>query len=532
MSASFALNTIPTATLTVAVGYNPLENNKPATIHTILPQIKPRQRVIVELTINKGGGDVTRLAAGKYIIFDGFLAGIGIQRAYNQFNYVLNLVHWLDDLNNSSMIAGNWFPGVPDDYTAAAAIETFGSTGANQNVTIAAAASIASEIFTDQNISEDLWGLGIKKMFTAMAEGPKGLTDDEAGEIKNDAALAALERMPGTAPNAPKLGFSTGDSLQDAISQYFSATIKSSSGQTSFWGKLISDYCPQFCFAISPATDWATPIPFCPGLRWKRGGKEISIKDYNYSNFNANMSQIIESVNILWPLTTQNGVQFELPTLPPGRVAYYAPAAQWPEPDVADADSKRGLRLFKTPPTWFAQLGAADVGALLSTGDARTVAAPGVPPAGLGPPTGAEAANKNKTVVDNFAKQWFINEVLQQRYGEISGPLRFDIAPGSIVKIELPPSSPGATSNEYVVASVISVSYVINAERAMSGTTFTLAHTKTKDENDDTDTDFVADAPPLYPASSWAGGPLAEPLAEPGPLDGVGDVNPNIPGQV
>lgn len=63
VSASFALNTIPTATLTVAVGYNPLENNKPATIHTILPQIKPRQRVIVELTINKGGGDVTRLAA-------------------------------------------------------------------------------------------------------------------------------------------------------------------------------------------------------------------------------------------------------------------------------------------------------------------------------------------------------------------------------------------------------------------------------------------------------------------------------------
>lgn len=507
VSASFALNTIPTATVLAAVGYNPADNNKPATIHTLLPKIRQRQRVVVEIDVKAGGGDTSRITAGTYKIFDGFLAGIGFQRSHNQFNYVLNLVHWLDDLNNSSMISGNWFPGVPDDYTVAAVIENQG-TGPGQN--IAAAPYFDRTFFSDANLTGDLWGKSIKPALEKIANGPAWPADSKDSS-KNDSALKALARMPGSAPNYAALKFNTGANLQEAIASYFSSTIKESSGQTSFWGKLISEYCQQFLFAISPAVDWALPIPFCSGLRWKPGGKEITIKDYSHANFNANMAQIIESVNILYPLTTQNGVNFNSSNPLPQRVAYYRPAAQYPPQAAVDKNDqrKRGMRLFKSPPVWFAHLSPSSAAGLLSSIDARTTSQPAPAAQGNAPPSGPQSIQQNKNVIENFAKQWFINEVLQQRYGEISGPLRFDIAPGSIVKIELPPSSPTARSSEYAVASVMGVSYVINAEKAMAGTTFTLAHTKTKAENDDTTTDFVTDEPPLYPGTAWYGGPLA-----------------------
>lgn len=509
VSASFALNTIPTATLLAAVGYNPLDGYKSATIHRILPQIRQRQRVVVEIEVTPGGGDTSKITAGKYKIFDGFLAGMGFQRSHNQFNYVLNLVHWLDDLNNSSMISGNWFPGVPDDYSVAATIENLNS-GPGQNIT--AEPAVYSANFSDDKLREDLWVKSIKPTFETIANGPQWPASDRDA-LKNDAALKALARMPGTAPNYTPLKFDTGANLQEAIAKYFTSTIKDSSGQTSFWGKLISDYCQQFLFAISPAVDWALPIPFCSGLRWRRGGKEIAIKDYSYANFNCNMAQIIESVNILYPLTTQNGNDFRLAAPPPPRVAYYKPAAQYPPQSEIDKNDerKRGMRLFKSPPVWFAQLSLAAEGGLLSAIDARQTTQPAPAAAGNAPPTGPQAIQSNVRVIEKFAQQWFINEVLQQRYGEISGPLRFDIAPGSIVKIELPASDPNNAAAEYVVASVMGVSYVINAEKATAGTTFTLAHTKTKAENDDTSTDFVTNEPPLYPKSVWLGGPLAIP---------------------
>ena len=511
VSASFALNTIPTATILAAVGYNPLKNNEPATIHKLLPNIRQRQRVVVEIVVSPGGGDLSRITAGKYKIFDGFLAGIGFQRSHNQFNYVLNLVHWLDDLNNSSMVAGNWFPGVPDDYTAAAIVETLG--GCTQN--IGAAPSVKATLFADGNLKSDLWEKSIKPMFEDIANGPPALVDNP--ELKNDAALKALARMPGPAGKSlggyAPLGFNTGANLQEAIANYFTASVKESSGQTSFWGKLISDYCQQFLFAVSPAVDWALPIPFCSGLRWQQGGKEITIKDYSYANFNSNMAQIIESVNILYPVESANGVNFTSPAPVSRGVAWYKPAAQYPPQSSIDTndDRKRGMRLFKSTPAWFSKLADASVAGLLSAIDARTTSQPAPAAGGNAPPNGTQAIQSNLNVIERFAQQWFINEILQQRYGEISGPLRFDIAPGSIVKIELPPSSPTEQSSEYMVASVMGVSYVINAEKAMAGTTFTLAHAKTKAENDDTATDFVTDKPPLYPATSWPGGPLAAP---------------------
>jgi hypothetical protein len=227
------------------------------------------------------------------------------------------------------------------------------------------------------------------------------------------------------------------------------------------------------------------------------------------------MTQIIESVNIFYPIDTKNGVDVTQEERD-DTLSYYESCAQYPAADALT--NTRGLKLFKNPPGWFSGMGATHLSAANSAVGARTTTAPkaGTPKPVGGPVPAPQAYEAHKSTLELFAQQWYVNEVLQQRYGELSGPLRFDIAPGSTVKIELPQSDAhkekkAQNTDEYIVASVMSVSYVINAERATAGTSFAIAHTKTQHEN--TLADYTVDVPPLYPEAEWPGGPLAVPSA-------------------
>lgn len=515
VSASFALNTIPTASLIVAVGSN-VVTGKSATIHDALKRLGPRDKVKVMLEITAGSGDTSMMEAGTYTIFDGFFIGIGYQRSENHANYTLNLVHWVDDLNNSSGINGNWFPGVPHDYAQQALIDSAGKT-----TSAAPAGKLDQSIPTLNNMKTDLWEEVLKPIFTALA-GFSGrlLQDSNTNLTGNSAALAALQRMPGNGkhnykPLAMHLDDLATANLPASLSSYLAGSINDSFAQNSFWAKLVAEYTGQFLFALSPSVDWVLPIPFCAGLRWRDGGKEITARQYNYANFNANMSQIIESVDILYGVNSATGLYAITNPPPPIRPSYYQPAASWPpikETDPGADEFKRGLKLFKNPPEWLSKLDPTKLSGQRATAGARHAAAPDRSAGDLADDlddTGA-AYKQIRTIVESYAKQFYLTEVMQQRYGELSGPIRFDIAPGSIVKIHTPARDKKLETDktEFVIASVISVSYVINAERAIAGTSFAIAHTKTEKEAKD-GSYYSTDLPPLY-KEAWHGGPLAE----------------------
>lgn len=513
VSASFALNTIPTASLVVAVGINAL-TGKPATIHDARTKLQPRDKVKVKIEILPGTGDIEKLAPGTYTIFDGFFIGIGYQRSENQANYTLSLVHWADDLNNSSAINGNWFPGVPHDYAQQAlidiAVPRSGASAGGSPI-----CRVDKTIPTRANAEDDIWEKVLKPTLTALAEFSGGLkqtpgTQDE----RNDAAVKAFERMPGAGQKYYKpLGLSLAGGVDTAnfdlsFTAYIGQSLNDSLAQNSFWAKIVAEYSGQFLFALSPAVDWVLPIPFCAGLRWTADAKTIKAADYNYASFNANMSQIIESVNILYPYDSVTGALFLEASPPADRPSYYKPAASYP--DVGDKKGVAGLRLFKNTPDWLAKLSPAAALGQSSAVERRSI--PAANPGGetVGDLKDVEAAYKKyASIVERYAKHFYLTEVLQQRYGELSGPLRFDIAPGSIVKIFTPARDRalGVGETEFVVASVISVSYVINAERAIAGTSFAIAHTKIEKElQSDL---YSAESPPLY-KKAWYGGPLAE----------------------
>jgi hypothetical protein len=513
MSASFALNTIPTASLIVAVGnrVNGTGGITKATIHDAKSKLQMRDKVKVTLDIIPGA----KLQSGSYTVFEGYYAGIGYQRSHNNANYVLNLVHWLDDLNNSSAINGNWFPGAPFDYAQQALYD--GSVNDRVNA-FGPAPAIGVRRANVANLTRDLWGDVIKPIFEELGKFGGGATQSRLPpgadpRDRNDAAEAAFEKIPGASPNYVPLSLALdsadNQNIASSIASYFDKTIGESFVQNSIWAKLVGEYAADFLFAISPAVSWAVPIPFCGGLRWTAGDKVIRASEYSYASFNANMSQIIESVNVYYPLVSETNLANG--SGPPNRkISYYRPCAEWPD---KNAQNKRGLKLFKEPPRWGTEIGSSGLNAGNSSGNARLTVAPDGGGTALAPGLRdtASAVLGVRPIMQRFAKHWYMSEILKQRYGELSGPLRFDIAPGSIVKIEMPIRDRRQEANptDFLYASVMSVSFAINAERGNAGTSFAIAHTKTEEEMSSA-SQYATDTPPMY-ANKWSSGPLAVP---------------------
>lgn len=538
ISATFGLNSIPSASLVVATGIN-ARTGQPATIHENKDRLKPRDRAVVTLTMRDARGDTKKVEQGEFVIFDGFYVGIGYQRSFNSANYTLSLVHWLDDLNNSSMANGNWFPGAPFDLAQNAAyyaLDPNPGAGVGQWSTVPTI-DVKGKIINPQNLQDDLWGKIFKPVFESVASWPspryQGNSNNQ--DAKNDAALAALKRMPGEGKKYYKKlaldleGLSSKD-IAYSVRQAISKDALESFAYSTFWGKLVGDYAPQFFFAISPCVEYALPVPLYAGLSTPH--TKIWADDYGYANFNANMSQLLESVDVFYPSGSATGWGIGGRT---GKAqSLVNPMGYYP---LQAKQDQRGMKLLKEPPGWMANtmpastysgrstaVTAKAIGDTMSpqTGESKP------PPDYLEPDKALEEVTKrqaNGRVLDRFAEHWYKTELLSQRFGELSGKLRFDIAPGSIVEIEVPPRDLRRASTwkellwsgrdpDALFATVTQVSYVINAERATAGTSFALAHIRTNEENKnetivDCETCGNKKRPPLY-KNEWKGAPLSE----------------------
>lgn len=505
ISATFGLNSIPTASLTVAVGYDAASGQtREATIHKLRKQIKPRDPVTVWLKITPEAGQKDKMENGRFVIFEGMLAGIGYQRSHNSANYVLQLIHWLDDLNNSSALNGKWFQNAPFLMATNAAFVALQTEGnAHSSVPIIDA---NGDLIRKDKISRDLWGEVIKPIFNKMAQ--YKLPQSRP----NEAALKALKRMP-VAPGNAKLALNldglNGNNIEMSVRTALTKDALESFAYTSFWGKLVGEYASQFFFAVSPAIEHAYVVPFFGGLKHD-GNKTYVIKgdEYSYANFNASMSQLIDSVVVFWPQQMD-------PMLSTGgqvRMAdvYTQPAGQYP---FKPGEERPGLKLFKDLPSWLTNMSPWPIFTGATTGVKGKRPGDCIAPAtgeGDPPPEWLLPADVAGGMADGvskrFAEHFYKTEFLSQRYGELSGKLRFDIAPGSIVRIELPNSE--IQSDGAMIAAVTQVSYAINAERALAGTSFALSYIRTEEEDEDTTLISQTYAPLYKDSIKWPGGPL------------------------
>jgi hypothetical protein len=219
---------------------------------------------------------------------------------------------------------------------------------------------------------------------------------------------------------------------------------------------------------------------------------------------------MVESVDIFY--SQQSGSGYSTGGNTPQPLSYYNPWGRFPK----DNKEFRGQILIKEPPSWLSNPvpHAVYAGATTGTTDkqpgdgSKSGTGNDTPPGGVPRPTEAEKDFTNESeggnILDRFAKHWYQSEVLSQRYGELSGKLRFDIAPGSVVRIMTPNSSLG--DELPMLGTVTQVSVVINAEQHVAGTSFALSNLRTQREN--TNDKLTSRRPPLY-KEVWSGGHLA-----------------------
>ena len=96
-----------------------------------------------------------------------------------------------------------------------------------------------------------------------------------------------------------------------------------------------------------------------------------------------------------------------------------------------------------------------------------------------------------------------MSNAINGRLGSFTTKLRYDIAPGTILKLERGPENPFDTSS-YMrlpvtnVAQVSRVSNNINAESGIASTTFEVVHVRTEEENKDESGMYSTDEHPFF----------------------------------
>lgn len=531
---SFAINKIPLASCTVAVGLN-VQQQTVALIHQAAQgiQFMTRARVIADIqgywgSANRPGdrpGDPGLWSlAGPQVIFDGYVTGVSQQRAPGRYIFSIQLIHWLADLAFSSIFSEESHPENPSKYSNFASYSAFASAATRPHFL---AGRRFSQNFTPSNIQADLWGRAIGQTFCQIAQEPLtqiGSPACSGGTRRNDLALAALNRIEGLSGkwgNTPYvygkplsmggLG-SIGTLVAKAINRYVGGQTTASWWHTTLWDKLVGDLGPAFMCHLVPRVQSAIVAPFVPGLNvfWTSIVDASEISGISLGSF---VRRPIRAVGIY------AGIEFGTAGSPGGAAGVIRDigigGCFMPDPDA------RGTVLIRRAPGWLSTIPALASSPTKTIMGGRSRGATGsmLTPISAGNLRG-DASGKTSTTVGSdsgelyarLARYVYVTEMLRGRTGTLTGKLRFDIAPGSNVVVFnearggalRPRISPLSFS-----ATVTRVESVLDAEQQQAGTTLHLAHVRNANEQNDPQGRYSLDAHPLYD-QRFVGSPLVD----------------------
>lgn len=518
-SSSWAVNEIPTAVCMLAIG----RNAKSLEIASIHKGGRPKQITKATVTFKPKGeyGIASRGLLGRHIlnwpdgvqtIFDGYFTGFAFRKINGKVSIVVSLLHWTAALGFSSCTTKAGHVSNPSSLNAAAVLASLNDPGSGQGNYISSL--VPAQVCAGQ-IGDDLWG-GIKNVFCKLAGTPTMPVGSEfdclgAGDFgTNDFALNALSKIEG--PGGPSAGAgvaavagvaatSSGcsmpykygvplkisslgvDAVVDAVALAIGEETILSYGSTSFWDKLIGQFCPMFGMAVVPMVSSAILIADTPaygGGVWKK----INPIDYDSFDMTAELHRPLRAVGVVVDWVSQTKVGMEdggggssdvVPLL----------GGCYVENSVEPGD---GMVLYVSPPSWLSKLADPSIIVTNTSGtDQAPIKTATTPAAETGPPRDASTLGVNaNSLYKRYAQMVYASQSLRGRGGSASGKLRFDIAPGSIVHIDASFEPFIGAEDDLAmpqIACVQRVGIAINAEAGLAGTTFVLSHVRGVDEN-------------------------------------------------
>jgi len=562
----FALNTIPTAIITCAVGGD-VYQNLPSSFHLLNNDPTPGRtnymplivRAMIIPTIattpahNRYGSSWYPINKWFHV-FQGYVTGVSIETTSGGYRAVLQCVHFCADLAFSSAASRTSVPQNPASISVNPLSRQFPAGNQVMPLGIAYYNGLLPVFdgLDQEKMKDDLWGNGLGVLFKNLcAKDRFGLPAAAVQVIKpttsmNYEALRALlkvEGFPGGIPYkyASPVKFIIGDNdalaagrivlFRNMISLLSLTSNADSIATSTLWDKLINEYSSLFMIAVVPMIDRLLVVPFLPNVT----ADYIYIPPYEVIGC---MSQGM----VTRPLRGVGLLTFGTAPIPAMGNAQNPANAVSNNSNVAYIGGYYESSLFPTgqikivrSPPWLENV-ALNIGTAGKTAGFNNIKGAAAAP-NVGKKLGDEIKTKdviaNANIVSNqLAKMLYGFELLKDRQFTATLPLRFDIAPGSTISV-------GIAEDPFVLAGVLAtgqpvggpfeplkalevlpkdtldqifglvnrVTINIDASTQTATTTINLSYARNRKENFLTD-DFTALEHPLY-IRPFVGAPLS-----------------------
>lgn len=548
-------NAIPFCSVSVATGRDvtrPASASGLSPIHIKGKLLRLPSRAQVELKVvreDSKGSTVHDWPDDWFTVFEGWISSISpdVARGSNSVN--LQITHWLSDLDFSSPYSEAVHPTSPADFLFNAAVVSGTRNDPNVPVVVGGTAVNKALAFLDSNsLKQDLWDTegvsGLRPFLQAIAaerlfnwqqiQRFAGIDDQQPSKEKrtNELMQRALDKFEPIFDE--DLGFSFYELgqelklrsdlvaypqiLQRFRSQFSLAVYSPSFLGGTMWEKLVAGWASQFMFSIIPLADRALTIPYIP---WNsRSWTIIREDEFDAMPQTFQSRRPIRAVAVIGTFGSQTGMDGKKQPGAPANSKRQVMGYYEPRPSVVNA-TLDGMTIYVEAPAWINDPILQGMSTQTARKDGKVPLAqnPKGPPLKEGEePVAKTIEDKAKSAValaDALAKATYLQEATRWRQGVIATALRFDICPGSSVRIHSSPDklvagileASGSETSEGYIGRVVRVSWEIDisGSQPSAQTVFHLAYLRSFQENDDEA--FSSEEHPLW-ENTWTGAPL------------------------
>lgn len=508
-SSTFAKNEVPTATCVLATGTSVSGNTSTGIPEELAENLDGAELTKAEVFMRFGegsrweGSTTREWPTAEECIFEGYYAGLSYARVGPQVQMTINLVHQLVDLTFGSLMTGWQHPSNPANFLEPAVAPLVGGTGGDCVSADAGGTQGSWTVGTFMDTVSDGgssdFGEAILMALLCMTSQDVFKTDCLGEKLPDHPNIAAAEVLKNMASKTGALRppLDT-DGFLSSIGYYLGAIIEDQNGLT-YWDYLVGKVCPDFAMSVipfpskqsGPDKSYAYLAPDNPGLNTEY--KTLYLEDYTNFNLKARMWKPLYAVGVMSAGDNLSGAECGANECEAEGGALCV-GGVFPAP--GSLERQLGQYLLIRQPEWLKHLNL-NSGAVREFGDTGKGAHDAVDAdSELKPDADKEpkALNKKRSeVLDMYAKMYYVHNAINGRGGTFDTKFRYDIAPGSILKLDkgLHPGAPQHSgTNTYkelpgtVYVQVSRVTHNVNAESAMAKTSFDCVHLRTEKEND------------------------------------------------
>jgi hypothetical protein len=523
---TYAFNEFGTVKVSLALGRN-ARNNKAAAILEDAESLS--QMLPVQVYVNISGdfdAKGNKWPGGRKLAFDGYFVGYQYEKQYGKVSIVMSAVQWLVDLDASSSLNAGMHPDSPSSLLAPAVLA---SQAGAAGLPVWLSQHIDSP-FLRGIVGSDVWS-AMKTVLCTLTTW-KGFRSELAqgcggsGNIENNnRALTALSRIEGPATTKGAdcsldydVGFalapdvSGNHNILQGIADDIGHTGMSGMFNSSFWDVMLGAWFPNFVMGIMPLIDSAVVIPYLPA--WRRADvafwKEISPDEYVAVSHTSKILEMMRGIAIF------TGVEGYIGSGQEERQTSGSVTLGGCFTSDAEGDSDGAIRYISAP-EWLSKAIQKSAAGGTTTGNKQKAPCTRTSTTGhkkLAKP-GEEGPIKTypnvSEVMRRFSQAIYLKETLRGRELLISGKLRFDIAPGSHIRVKGSPEEFLAGVDKLgtnVMGFVQRVTTVIDAESSSAMTSFGMTYVRNEKENGEERTSAVSH--PLFGQNIVAGAALSD----------------------